>query len=320
MNDSRPSPPGPPGSTRSTPSAPMPARRSHSARTARRVSGAVGSGQHDEVVLGAVALHERITRTRVHARPPRTQVAARPRRGQRTRGSRRNQDRCRRTNRRVALTVCSRACSGRRRDAQHLLVAQRPAGRRPVPQPDAVQRAHLGDQPGRPTSGPPWPRPGRRDRSGRQSDVHGVVPLDRLRQRRRERPAGQLDHLQRPDEPAAVRRQDPLGRLGVHLGQSRRGAAPGRARPARPPAGPAGPGRCRGSRARRATARTYSPEPPTSSGIRPRASTSSIAAGPAAGTRRRWPARSRPSTSSRWCGTPRRSAGVGFAVPMSMPR
>ena len=51
--------------TRSTPSPPMPALRSHSARTLRElvvgqvtVDGAVGVGQEDEVVLGAVALEE----------------------------------------------------------------------------------------------------------------------------------------------------------------------------------------------------------------------------------------------------------------------
>ena len=186
------------------------AQRPHRLRVERR-----GVRQHDEVVLGAVALHEP-HRTRVSAAATRSGSAAS---SQRTRGSRRNQDRCRRTNRRVAVTVCSRASVGVA-EREHLLVAQRPAGRRPVPQPDPLQRAHLGDQ----AAGPHPVHPGRDpvvEVGPVESDVDGVVPLDRLRQRRRERPAGQLDHLERPYQPAAVRRQDSPGRIGVHLGQSR---------------------------------------------------------------------------------------------------
>jgi hypothetical protein len=68
------------------------------------------------------------------------------------------------------------------------------------------------------------------------------------------------------------------------------------------------------------TARTYSPDPPTRIGTRPRARTSSTAA-----RATRWYAATLAGSvtsqmSSTWCGTPARSAGVSLAVPMSIPR
>ncbi len=60
--------------------------------------------------------------------------------------------------------------------------------------------------------------------------------------------------------------------------------------------------------------------PPTSSGRRPRASMSAIAARAAAWNSDTVNSSAGSTRSSRWCGTARCSAGVGLAVPMSMPR
>ena len=65
--------------------------------------------------------------------------------------------------------------------------------------------------------------------------------------------------------------QDRRGGRRVAAARAARAARPGRPRRARPPAGPARAGRCRGTPGRRATALTYSPDPPTSTGTRPRA-------------------------------------------------
>ena len=55
-------------------------------------------------------------------------------------------------------------------------------------------------------------------------------------------------------------------------------------------------------------------------GTRPRAAMSAIAARASAAQRAAWNGSSGWTTSSRWCGTRARSAAVGLAVPMSMPR
>ena len=66
--------------------------------------------------------------------------------------------------------------------------------------------------------------------------------------------------------------------------------------------------------------RTYSPEPPTRTGVRPSASSRSISA-----LASRWYSATlavsvTSQMSSSWCGTPPRSSVVSLAVPMSIPR
>ncbi len=231
-----------------------------------------------------------------------------------TRGSRRNHDSCRRTNRLVARTVCARRL--RRavlpvEEPQHLGITQRPAGRPALAQPGP-----------RPGGGPPRParwrtsapvrsaiRASSSARSTRQPDLHRRVHRLVPRHRRAERPAGQLDDLERAHDAAPVGRQDRGGGHRVERRPAARAAAAGpRLAPAPPPAGRAAPGRCRGTPAgpapRARTARSRRPASAPGRG----AGSSAIAS-----RARRWYSATlavcrTSQMSSRWCGTPWRCA------------
>ena len=293
--------------------APPPAPGSAAAR--RRV------GQDDEVVAGAVALG-RTARPSHHApQPPASadahrQVGRRPS-SQTIRGSRRNHERCRRTNRRVARTVSARAaasaCSRRPGTRQHLLVAQGPAGGPPVAQPGAHQRRTSSTQPGGPHLRPPARRSARPARPVSRSTpswTDAVVRASARAARRRTGP-GQLDHLQRAHDPPAV---GWAGSARPRPGPVARSRACSGAGPTcgqlRLQLGPAAAGRCRGTRTPPAPRGRTARSRPTSSGY-PAAGQRCRRSrrGPAPGTPRRWPARSRPRCRGR--GAARRPLGRG---------
>ena len=309
-----------------SPSAPKPVYRSQSAATVARVELelAVGVEQQDEVVLRAVTLGE----AGVRGSSP-GQRAGRPRgrRGrdacgsQATRRSRRNHDSCRRANRRVAAT-----CLGARLVSvelaasmpQHLRVAERPATpSAPSRSPRASSARDLVDQPVAPhpvrrgrairssrtsrgTSRPTWtagarvvavgagsPRNGRPVSSTTSSARTTRRPLrrqDRARRRRgRARRAGR-----------AARPAPSVGELGLEPGADRR-VGPGDLEAVERPRGRRGRTRRRG--------RAPAPR---------RARSSSAAPAPALVVGDAWPPRSTSRTSSRWCGTPRRSAAAAW--------
>ena len=210
---------------------------------------------------------------------------------------------------------------------EHLLVADRLAGR------CATARRAAGER-----RGPR--RPGRRRASRRtaasmRSRQHGARQPD-ADDARPGTPAapyssrpGPNDENGRPvssitSSARTMRRRLPGSMRAAATGSSalrarayaRRGPSASRSRPRarRAPRGPRP-----GTRGRRSTARTYRPVPPTSSARWPRASMSAIAARASAWNRADRPLLGGSATSIRWCGTAARSAGVGLAVPMSMP-
>ena len=138
---------------------------------------------------------------------------------------------------------------------------------------------------------------------------------------RDERLARDLDDLQRAHDAAAVGRQDRLGGRRVHLGAGAHAVA--RARPSASSASSRArtSGSVPGKRRSSSTADTYRPLPPTTIGTAAaRADPVDRPPAPAPGTPPRVTACDGSHTSTRWCGTPPRSAGVGVAVPMSIPR
>ena len=134
----------------------------------------------------------------------------------------------------------------------------------------------------------------------------------RLGQRGAERGPGQLDDLQRPHDPPAVAGQHRRRGGRVDLGQP--GVQRGRAdrRELAPPAGRARPGRCRGTPARRGRRARRGPSRRPAAARVPAARSRSISARAS----RRYSATEAGSRtcqrSSRWCGTPPRSASVGL--------
>ena len=208
-------------------------------------------------------------------------------------------------------------------EPQHLRVPQR-AGRRPaLPQPGAASAVPPRTSPAshirstraaiRSSSTRTRQRRGRCVRPGRPASSSGSVAV---------KAPGQLDDLQRADDPAPVRRQDRDGRGRGERREPGVQRPRARTRRARPRAGlrTAGsvPGNCRSS----STARTYSPEPPTSTGVTP----------PARQPVDRCPGQPLvPGDAGRLARRPRRRAGdaviaaalgrrASLAVPMSMPR
>ncbi len=75
-----------------------------------------------------------------------------------------------------------------------------------------------------------------------------------------------------------------------------------------------------GNRRSSSTADTYSPLPPTTMGTAPREATEAMAARACSWNSATVTGWAGSQTSMRWCRTPPCSAGVGVAVPMSMPR
>ena len=192
----------------------------------------------------------------------------------RSRGSLRNQQSWRRANRRVAADgalpglVEAQLAGEVRRD---LAVADRPAGGRPSASPSPSSRSTSATKP----SSNIWSTRCsiRASRVGRSMStpictVRGVGVLQR-RQRRRERPAGDLDDLQRADHAAAVLGEDPRRGLGVRRRRAARAAQRARPRRARPPARPGPPRRCRGTRSGPGSPGCRAPSRPTSTGTRP---------------------------------------------------
>ena len=182
----------------------------------------------------------------------------------------------------------------------------RPAGRRPTcvhPRGDPLVQVAAGARAGRPA---PWAAGARG--SGRVA---------------RERPPGQLDHLEGPHDPAAVVGLDRARRPAGPARRSRSQAARRRPRPSsrclqrRPYRGvgrrdlePVERRRARRARSRR----------PARARVRAPGSRLDVGPGLAAGTRRRWPPAVTSRTSSWWCGMPAARSGGTLAVPMSIPR
>ena len=289
-----------------------------------------GSGRMHEVVAGAVALGE------LHAPIIARRVGDHPQRGRRHQVGPGRVEPVRSAGRggtRSAAGGRTAGSPGPSRRAPRSRSAHRrgtaaPAGSRAPGWPYAPPAA-----PGRPAPRTSATSPSahiRSTRSAIRSSSSGGVQVDaelhrrvvrrRLGQRRGERRAGQLDHLQRPDDPPAVAGQDAGRRGRVRRAQprvQRRGADRGQLRLQPRPHRRVGAGELELAPA--PPART-GPEPPTSSGTRPRARMSSTAARAS-----RWYSATLAGSvtsqmSSRWCGTPSRSAGVSLAVPMSMPR
>ena len=236
-----------------------------------RPDGAVGVGQDDEVVLRAVPekhpgarsrlAHGSIVRAVICAFDRVERGRAARRRARWTAGSRRNHDRCRRTNRRVVLTVRSRASSAvsgavelarapARSPAPGTPSGPPAARRRPAPPPRRRSRP--------PTCGPPGPRSARRARRGRGPG----------RPRRPDSAAAGSGSWARNGPPvssmtssARTIRRPLLGRTAAAAAGSQRGqpgvqARRARRRPARPPAAPGRAGSVPGKSSSSSTART----------------------------------------------------------------
>ena len=205
---------------------------------------------------------------------------------QRILGSRRNHDRCRRTNRRVALAVSATACAivSRAVDPpQELGVTERPRRGHTIAKPDGRERPYLVHQAVGEHDLHPVVRSVRRARwSSRSSPIctasySGVVVR---RKGSRERLSGECitSSARTILRPFSVRSPArPLGRRAASLlVQPLR--AKRRERP--PPAGTqprVGTGKTRSGQAQR---RIYRPLPPTRTGVTPRASRASIQSRP----------------------------------------
>jgi hypothetical protein len=104
--------------------------------------------------------------------------------------------------------------------AEHLLVAQGAAGGPAVPQPAADEVLHLGLEARLPHAVDPGGDPLVEFGAGQgEADLDGGADLLEGGHAGGERAAGQLDHLQGPDDPAAVAGQDGGGRGRVEPGQ-----------------------------------------------------------------------------------------------------
>ena len=291
------------------------ARRSRSPCRARGAPGAALVG-HGSIVRAAISRGDRVE-----------QVGRGRRRTRSVAGSRRNQDRCRRTNRRVVLDgPLARLVRGERAVelGEHLRVAQRARRGRPLAQPVGGQRrrprrrsrrAHMPVHPLRRSA-----RRARPASRSRPTTTAGIV-RPRLGQLRAERAAGQLDDLQRPHDPPSVAGQDARPRPPGRAPASRACSAPAPTSASsvlQPgPDGGVGAGEVQLVEDGAHVQARPADEQRHGAG---RAQPVDLGAGAVAGTRRPTPARRTCQRSSRWCGTPPRSASSGFAVPMSMPR
>ncbi len=241
------------------------------------------------------------------------------------RGSLRNHESWRRANCRVAMTVRSRGLVEGELPGEmghHLAVADRAGGGAALGQPLVEQPLDLGHEAGREHRRHPLLDPGVQ---GGPVDGEPDLEAERVdvlevREGGAERPPGDLDDLERADDAPAVVGADPLGGLGVELGQSgvQRGRADGLELGL-----PAGAHLLVGARELEPVQDRAGVERGAADQDRDRAVCRAAARrrrAPSPGTPPPSPARAPTSRSSRWCGMPRRSAGGSFAVPMSMPR
>ena len=284
-------------------------------RRETRQRGRTGDSQDGETACGrgSWALPRVASRTadvptqRRHASTARSTRSGSSQSTQVIRGSLRNHASWRRANWRVRATVASNASASVHspgEERQHLLVAQRPARRTALPQATRRPAGAPRRRGRRPTSARPAaldPLVEHRPRDA-DADLDGAgveVPL--LRQRRAERPAGELDDLEGADHPAAVARQDPRGGLRVGLG-SRSCSAAARRAASSSSSRPRTRRRCRGTRTGRAPRGCTAPSRRPAPGPRPGRGSRRRPRGPAPGTARPSRARCTSSRSSRWCG------------------
>ena len=211
--------------------------------------------------------------------------------------------------------------------------------RRRAPRAPAGSRARGTRYAPRAARAPPAPAPRRRSpashirstrsairssSSGRadvDADLDGVVHRVVAGQIGGERLAGDLDHFEGADDPAAVAGQDRAGRLGVGgrqpgvQGAGARAASSSRLQPGAYLG--VGAGEVEDVDGRRArTARSRRP----GRGCGPRRAAGRSRRGRASGSSATLAGSVTSQMSRRWCGMPPRSSGVSLAVPMSIPR